>query len=60
MGIYVCRNLAWISLAWYVLALKPFLHTFSGDRIIVENNERIRFVLKNGLEIPEQIERAMR
>ena len=30
------------------------------DRIIVENNERIRFRLKNGLELAEKIERTVR
>ena len=30
------------------------------SKIVVESNERIWFVLKNGLEIPEKIERAMR
>ena len=30
------------------------------DRIIVENNTRIRFRLKNGLELPESIERTVR
>lgn len=30
------------------------------DKIIVESNERIRFRLKNGLELPEYIERTVR
>jgi hypothetical protein len=30
------------------------------DKIIVENNERIRFRLKNGLELTESIERTVR
>ena len=30
------------------------------DRIIVENNAKIRFRLKNGLELPESIERTVR
>ena len=30
------------------------------DCIIVENNERIRFRLKNGMELPERIERTTR
>ena len=30
------------------------------DKIIVESNDSIRFRLKNGLELREQIERAMR
>ena len=30
------------------------------DRIIVESNTRIRFRLKNGLELPESIERTVR
>ena len=30
------------------------------DRIIVESNTRIRFRLKNGLELPESIERMER
>lgn len=30
------------------------------DKIIVENNEHIRFRLKNGLELPETIERTVR
>lgn len=30
------------------------------DQIIVESNERIRFCLKNGLELPEYIERTVR
>ena len=30
------------------------------DCIIVENNDRIRFRLKNGMELPERIERTMR
>lgn len=47
--------------------MPEFIADFDDDifgclvsRIIVESNERIRFVLKNGLEIPERIERAMR
>ena len=30
------------------------------DKIIVDSNERLRFRLKNGLELPEQIERTRR
>ena len=30
------------------------------ERIIVESNERLRFRLKNGLELTEQIERTQR
>lgn len=30
------------------------------DRIIVESNEKIRFRLRNGLELPEKIERTVR
>ena len=30
------------------------------DKIIIENNTRIRFRLKNGLELPESIERTVR
>ena len=30
------------------------------DRIIVESNERLRFRLKNGLELTEPIERTVR
>ena len=30
------------------------------ERIIVESNERLRFRLKNGLELTEQIERMQR
>ena len=30
------------------------------DKIIVESNTRIRFRLKNGLELPEAIERTVR
>ncbi len=30
------------------------------DKIIVDSNERLRFRLKNGLELPEQIERTKR
>ncbi len=30
------------------------------DRITIESNERIRFRLTNGLELPEKIERTMR
>jgi len=44
-----------------------FLEKFDGelfgelvDRIIVENNERLRFRLKNGLELTESIERTVR
>ena len=44
-----------------------FLEQFDGelfgelvDRIIVENNERLRFRLKNGLELTESIERTVR
>ncbi len=44
-----------------------FLDTFDGDlfgelveKVIVENNEIIRFRLKNGLELEEAIERAVR
>lgn len=44
-----------------------YLDAFDGelfrelvDRIIVESNERIRFRLINGLELPEEIERTVR
>ena len=44
-----------------------FLDHFDGelfgeliDKIIVDNNERVRFRLKNGLELTETIERAVR
>ena len=44
-----------------------FLEEFDGelfgeliDRIIVESNERLRFRLKNGLELTEPIERTVR
>lgn len=44
-----------------------FLDTFDGDlfgvlveRVIVESNEKIRFRLKNGLELEETIERTVR
>ena len=30
------------------------------DKIIVESNERLRFRLKNGLELAESIERTVR
>ncbi len=30
------------------------------EKIIVDSNERLRFRLKNGLELPEQIERTRR
>lgn len=30
------------------------------DRIILESNTKIRFRLKNGLELPESIERTVR
>ena len=30
------------------------------DRIMVENNERLRFCLKNGLELTETMERTVR
>ena len=30
------------------------------DKIIVDSNERLRFRLKNGLELTEQIERTKR
>ena len=30
------------------------------DKIIVESNTKIRFCLKNGLELPEAIERTVR
>lgn len=30
------------------------------DKVLVDSNEEVRFVLKNGLELPETIERAMR
>ena len=44
-----------------------FLDTFNAelfrelvDKIIVDSNERIRFRLVNGLELPERIERTVR
>lgn len=44
-----------------------FLETFDGElfgelveRVIVETNNKIRFRLKNGLELPESIERTVR
>ena len=44
-----------------------FLETFDADifnslveKIIVESNEKIRFHLRNGLELPETIERTVR
>lgn len=44
-----------------------FLYEFDGElfgelveKIIVESNERLRFRLKNGLELTEKIERTMR
>ena len=44
-----------------------FLDHFDGelfgeliDKIIVDSNERVRFRLKNGLELTETIERAVR
>ena len=44
-----------------------FLETFDGDlfgglveKVIVESNERLRFRLKNGLELAESIERTVR
>ena len=44
-----------------------FLESFDGerfcelvDKIIVESNERLRFRLKNGLELAEAIERTVR
>ena len=44
-----------------------YLEAFDGelfrelvDKIIVESNERIRFRLINGLELPEEIERTVR
>ncbi len=44
-----------------------FLEEFDGelfgelvDKIIVESSERLRFRLKNGLELAESIERAVR
>lgn len=51
-----------------ILAYGPeCLEAFDGelfrelvDKIIVENNERIRFRLINGLELPEKIERTVR
>ena len=43
------------------------LDTFDGelfceliDRIILQSNTKIRFRLKNGLELPESIERTVR
>lgn len=51
-----------------ILAYGPeYLEAFDGelfrelvDKIIVESNERIRFRLINGLELPEEIERTVR
>jgi hypothetical protein len=44
-----------------------YLEAFDGelfrelvDKIVVESNERIRFRLINGLELPEEIERTVR
>ena len=53
---------------WKFLAYGPeYLEAFDGelfrelvDKIIVESNERIRFRLINGLELPEEIERTVR
>lgn len=55
---------------WIMEALEngpDFLDAFDGElfcelveRIIVESNTRIRFRLKNGLELPENIERTVR
>ncbi len=41
-------------------AFDPELFGELVDHIIVEDNEHIRFRLKNGLELPETIERTMR
>lgn len=41
-------------------SFNPDLFCELVDQIIVESNEQIRFRLKNGLELPERIERAVR
>ena len=50
-----------------LLAEPEILDTFDGelfceliDRIILQSNTKIRFRLKNGLELPESIERTVR
>lgn len=50
-----------------LLAGPEMLDAFDGelfceliDRIIVQSNSKIRFRLKNGLELPESIERTVR
>ena len=55
---------------WIIEALDQgpdFLDAFDGElfcelveRIIVESNTKIRFRLKNGMELPENIERTVR
>ena len=59
-----------VKTRWIMEALKQgpdFLDAFDGElfcelveRIIVESNTRIRFQLKNGLELQENIERTVR
>lgn len=59
-----------VKTRWIMEALDngpDFLDAFDGElfcelveRIIVESNTRIRFRLKNGLELPENIERTVR
>lgn len=59
-----------VKTRWIMEALEngpDFLDAFDGElfcelveRIIVESNTRIRFRLKNGLELPENIERTVR
>ena len=59
-----------VKTRWIMEALEQgpdFLDAFDGElfcelveRIIVESNTRIRFRLKNGMELPENIERTVR
>ena len=60
----------WFVLFFYIIAKNIgqfMLESFDEelfceliDKIIVESNTRIRFRLKNGLELPETIERTVR
>ena len=65
-GVRICDEC--VRLCMDVLEDGPdFLDSFDAElfdalveKIIVDNNERLRFRLKNGLELTEQIERTRR
>ena len=61
-----CRTDCKADRGWYKLAnlltirLSITVNSFANKRMVVESNTKIRFRLKNGLELPETIERTVR